>query len=98
MASVLKKPDFLCKEEHPSFQEEGHDEVQVQGRGVTRSVKLRSSVSESQSQPLDKEIVLRRIRQRKRINKVRNVIQSFLSQPFSGDPANIPASDAFSSP
>lgn len=37
------------------------------------------------NQPLDKEVVLRRIRLRKRVNKVRAALQPFLS-PFSAKP------------
>ncbi|KAH7524031.1 hypothetical protein FEM48_Zijuj06G0075200 [Ziziphus jujuba var. spinosa] len=39
-------------------------------------------------QPWDKEVVLRRIRQRKRVNKVRAALQAFLS-PFSAKPNRV---------
>ncbi|KAL6317950.1 hypothetical protein AAG906_030997 [Vitis piasezkii] len=35
------------------------------------------------SQTLDKDLVLRRIRHRKRVNKVRNLFQTLVSSPFS---------------
>lgn len=39
------------------------------------------------TQPLDKEVVLRRIRQRKRVNKLRAALESFFL-PFSQKPNN----------
>ncbi|KAL5704983.1 hypothetical protein ACHQM5_023338 [Ranunculus cassubicifolius] len=56
---------------------------------------------------LDKEVILRRIRQRKRVNQVRSVLQSLLGSPFSAKSANKDKSavpekkwweDAFSAP
>ncbi|KAM1388086.1 hypothetical protein ACFX2I_016254 [Malus domestica] len=51
------------------------------------------------SQPLDKEIVLRRIRQRKRVNRVRAALQALLSSPSSPSvQENKWVDDAFASP
>ncbi|KAF6155752.1 hypothetical protein GIB67_007399 [Kingdonia uniflora] len=35
------------------------------------------------SEPMDKDVVLRRIRQRKRVYRFRNALQAILSSPFS---------------
>uniref|UniRef100_A0A2N9G0R5 Uncharacterized protein n=1 Tax=Fagus sylvatica TaxID=28930 RepID=A0A2N9G0R5_FAGSY len=41
------------------------------------------------TQPLDKEVVLRRIRQRKRVNKVKATFQALVSSPFSAKPDKV---------
>ncbi|KAF3778322.1 hypothetical protein EJ110_NYTH43792 [Nymphaea thermarum] len=66
------------------------DHNQQSGRTVTSCVYLRSSSSAAaeRSQPLDKEMVLRRIRQQKLVNKVQTALTAFFPQPsalFSGD-------------
>lgn len=35
--------------------------------------------------PTDKEVVLRRIRHRKRVNKVKSAVQTLFSSPFASD-------------
>jgi hypothetical protein len=58
---------------------------------VTSCVYLRSSSSEKNGgehqQPLDKQVVLRRIRHQKRVNKVQTALSTFLPQQLSPEDA-----------
>ncbi|KAF3774968.1 hypothetical protein EJ110_NYTH50895 [Nymphaea thermarum] len=77
MASVMSNASS-----YTSFKDEG-DDLQ-QGKTVTSCVYLRSASSEKNGgehqQPLDKQVVLRRIRHQKRVNKVQTAFNTFLPQ------------------
>ena len=61
--------------------EEAEYEKEKAGTGtVTSQVSITAGRKASN---LEKEVVLRRIRQRRRMNKVRSAFQAFLSSPFS---------------
>ncbi|KAB1220511.1 hypothetical protein CJ030_MR3G015764 [Morella rubra] len=47
--------------------------------------------STNSAQPLDREVVLRRIRQRKRVNKIKSTLQALFGLPFSGKPEKVSA-------
>lgn len=70
------------------LRDDGHDQHDST-RTVTSCVYLRSSPSAAErSQPLDKEMVLRRIRQQKLVNKVQTAFTAFFPKPsplFSGE-------------
>ncbi|GMP31600.1 hypothetical protein CsSME_00005748 [Camellia sinensis var. sinensis] len=50
---------------------------------VTSYLYLKSSSAHSTSEPLDKDVVLRRIRHHKCLNKIRSPFQALLSSSFS---------------
>ncbi|KAL7193184.1 hypothetical protein ACSBR2_024903 [Camellia fascicularis] len=74
---------------------------------VTSYLYLKSSSAHSSSEPLDKDVVLRRIRHHKCLNKIRSPFQALLSSSFSSGQADMVAAhqhrwleqdDAFSAP
>lgn len=50
---------------------------------VTRELQIKAISNGGGNMEMDKEVVLRRIRQRKRVNKFRAALQALLSSPFS---------------
>ncbi|XXG49289.1 hypothetical protein AAC387_Pa02g3510 [Persea americana] len=92
---VRKKPDT----------ETVDSEEQVPGtrKPVTSCLYIKphpASDPERQRVSLDKDVVLRRIRHRKRVNKVQNVLQALLTAPVSDVSADerLWLDDAFSAP
>ncbi|EEF52505.1 conserved hypothetical protein [Ricinus communis] len=78
--------------------EDQEDQEMLCGARVTTHVHLKPAHS---SQTLDKDVVLRRIRQRKCANKVRSVLQGFLGFPTSSKPDKVSVrwvDDAFAAP
>lgn len=61
---------------------EAETEAAAIGQAVTRHIVVKSSSSQS-NQALEKAVVLRRIRQRKRVNKFRAVVGALFSSPFT---------------
>ncbi|KDP31842.1 hypothetical protein JCGZ_12303 [Jatropha curcas] len=57
-----------------------------------------SSSSSSSSKALDKEVILKRIRHHRSLNKVKNAFQSFMSSSDSEHKRWLDPEDAFSSP
>ncbi|KAJ0963385.1 hypothetical protein J5N97_028507 [Dioscorea zingiberensis] len=80
---------------HSSSHEEGDkDDLDERpaGRAVTRQLYLKSESHRS----LDKDVVLRRIRQRKRVNRIKSAFQSFIR--VSPDPPPAESKDAADDP
>lgn len=68
------------------------EEVEVEGRfgekentvkKVTRELKIKGRSNGGENIEMDKDVVLRRIRQRKRVNKFRSALQALVTSPFS---------------
>ncbi|KAF8405098.1 hypothetical protein HHK36_009996 [Tetracentron sinense] len=99
MASMVPKnqTSFSDAEKMNNYSEDQEPKVLP----VTTHLYLKPTNS---SETLDKDVVLRRIRQRKRVNKFRSALQALLISPFSGGTDNVSVhekkwlDDAFSAP
>ncbi|PON88968.1 hypothetical protein TorRG33x02_151970 [Trema orientale] len=97
MASLVSKTETISMksnklaEEEEEAEGEGEEVEITQNKPVTSHLYLKPAHS---SQSLDKEEVLQRIRQRKRVNMVRNALQSVLrlssSSPSKPNKVSVP--------
>lgn len=92
---VSKKPDTKT-----AYSEEMEPETR---NDVTSHIYIKpdkSSGTQQQRVSLDKDVVLRRIRHQKRVNKVRNALQALVTSTFSDATADerLWLDDAFSAP
>ncbi|KAA0065270.1 hypothetical protein E6C27_scaffold82G006120 [Cucumis melo var. makuwa] len=84
MAAMSPRP-YSVEKKIDGDQVEAEIETEVSaalGPAVTRHIVVKSSPSHS-NQALEKAVVLRRIRQRKRVNKLRAAVGALFSSPFT---------------
>lgn len=80
---ISKEAKNIPIEEEEEDEEEGEEQVEIQNIDTNRISNQLFLKPAHRSQTLDRDVVLRRIRQRKRINKVRSAVQTLLTSPFS---------------
>lgn len=86
MSSVVSKKHPNSSEPEKNAEDQGEISHQP-SRGVTTHLYLKPAAQSAGT--LDKEVVLRRIRHRRRVNKVKKAVQVFLSSPFPAESKNI---------
>ncbi|KAK7351677.1 hypothetical protein VNO77_11289 [Canavalia gladiata] len=77
-----KRVEVGSSERRGTIEEDEEEEEKKEAVCVTSQLCLKPIKN---SQNLDKEVVLRRIRHRKRMNKVRSAVGAFLRSPFSSN-------------
>ncbi|KAF7136549.1 hypothetical protein RHSIM_Rhsim08G0109000 [Rhododendron simsii] len=95
MASMASKSHPISQAEEVSISDGSRAKSTTEA--VTSCIHLKSSSGQI-SQPLDKEVVLRRIRHHKCLNKIRNTFQALLSTPPPSEHRWLEPDDAFSAP
>ncbi|KAK7310884.1 hypothetical protein RJT34_08663 [Clitoria ternatea] len=85
LESAVENEEQVEIKDREEEEDEYEKKDQVVG-SVTRQLCIKPIVNSHQN--LDREMVLRRIRHRKRMNKVRSTVGAFLRSPFSTDTAD----------
>jgi len=97
MAFMISRAESETKKVSLDHQE---DENSATVNAISSELHLKSSLSsKSSSQTLDKEVVLRRIRHQKSLNRIKSVFEGFLSSSASAQEQKwLQQDDVFSSP
>jgi len=85
MSSNSKRHSVVSNDKQGGRTEEHEGEYREKKEAVSVTSQLCIKPVRNSENNMDKEVVLRRIRHRKRMNKVRSAVGTFLRSPFSSN-------------